>query len=138
MDLINMNTSFVTAPIGKRFTAQFIDECIAFLVGYVLLMLINKFIGNESFSLIVFFSVVILYTLFADGLFIGQSIGKKIKGLYVVTNDSEEPCSFFRSFIRNLTFLLGPFDLISLMGSSRRRLGDMLANTKVVVKSSVV
>ena len=111
-----MSTSLLTAPIGKRLTAQFIDECLAFLVGYGLLMLINKFLGNESFSLIIFFSVVILYTLFADGLFGGQSIGKKIKGLYVVTNDSEEPCTFFRSMIRNLTFLLGPFDLISLIG----------------------
>ena len=134
MDLIKMSNSYVTAPIGKRLTAQFIDECIAFGFGYLFLTLINLATGNESFSIFALFTVVFGYTLLADGLFSGQSFGKKIQGLYVVTNDSEEPCTYLRSVCRNLTYLLGLFDLLPLLGRSKRRVGDFLANTKVVVR----
>ena len=78
--------------------------------------------------------VLLFYTLFADGMFVGQSIGKKLMKLYVVRSDTEEPCTYGRSVLRNITYLLGIFDFIFIFGPTKRRLGDRLAKTKVVMK----
>ena len=81
-------STLVLAPIGKRFTAQFIDELIAIGGGYSLVLGLKELVGSESntpFLAMIFF--VWLYTLFADGMFKGQSIGKKLMNLYVVSNE---------------------------------------------------
>lgn len=128
-------STLVLAPIGKRFTAQFIDELIAIGGGYSLVLGLKELVGSESntpFLAMIFFAL--LYTLFADGMFKGQSIGKKLMNLYVVSNEMEQPCTYLQSFVRNSTYLLGIFDLIFLFGKERRRLGDRLASTKVLMK----
>lgn len=128
-------STLVLAPIGKRFSAQFIDELIAVGGGYSLLIGMNELVasdGNTPFLAMIIFAL--LYTLFADGMFEGQSIGKKLMNLYVVSNEMEKPCTYLQSFVRNSTYLLGIFDLVFLLGKERRRLGDRLASTKVLMK----
>ena len=125
------------APIGKRFTAQFIDEVFIAAVAYgVLFSVLALYPSNDEFPYLIFISIIVIYSLIADGLFsTGQSIGKKIMGLYVVRNDNEEPCGIGRSIFRNITYILGVIDFIFLVfRRDKRRLGDLIANTKVVVK----
>ena len=126
---------YITAPIGKRFSAQFIDEGLALLVGYLVMIGLTDVLDKGSaIPFLVFCLILLIYTLFADGMFVGQSIGKKLMKLYVVRSDTEEPCTYGRSVLRNMTYLLGIFDLIFLIGPTKRRLGDRLAKTKVVMK----
>jgi uncharacterized RDD family membrane protein YckC len=74
-----------------------------------------------------------LYTLLADGLEGGQSWGKRMVGIRVVSMQTGTPCSFGQSFIRNLLLMiLGPIDWIFIFGDRRQRLGDKLAGTIVV------
>ena len=126
--------TLVLAPIGKRFSAQFIDEILALGVGYLALLLLKEFLPSDnSVPMLAMWLVVLIYTLLADGMFKGQSIGKKILGLYVVNTKTNEPCTFTQSALRNITYLLGFIDLIFLVGSERRRIGDRLASTKVMM-----
>jgi len=126
---------YMTAPIGKRFSAQFIDEGLALLVSYLVMLGLTDVLDKGSaIPFLVFCLILLVYTLFADGMFVGQSIGKKLMQLYVVRSDTEEPCTYGRSVLRNMTYLLGIFDLIFLIGPTKRRLGDRLAKTKVVMK----
>ena len=126
---------YITAPIGKRFSAQFIDEGLALLVSYLVMLGLTDVLDKGSaIPFLVFCLILLIYTLFADGMFVGQSIGKKLMKLYVVRSDIEEPCTYGRSVLRNMTYLLGIFDLIFLIGPTKRRLGDRLAKTKVVMK----
>ena len=128
---------YVTAPIGKRFSAQFIDEGLAFLVGYFVMLGLTEVLEKGSeIPFLVFCLILLFYTLVADGMFVGQSIGKKLMKLYVVRSDTEEPCTYGRSVLRNITYLLGIFDLIFLIGPTKRRLGDRLAKTKVMMHRS--
>ena len=131
-----MNEStLVLAPIGKRFSAQFIDELIAIGGGYSLMLVIKQVVSSDSNApLLVLMIFALVYTLLADGMFKGQSMGKKLMKLYVVSNDMEQPCTYLQSFVRNATYILGVFDLIFMLGKERRRLGDRLAGTKVVMK----
>ena len=73
------------------------------------------------------------YFLLADGLPGGQSYGKKMFGMRVVSPETGEPCTFFQSFIRNLLLtILGPLDWIFIFGERHQRLGDKAAGTIVI------
>ena len=95
------------------------------------------------------------YLLISDGLFDGRSLGKKLIGLRVVAEDTQTPCTFRSSILRNSTLGIGflfikiswlgwiavaivsIFEFIMLLGNTRgMRLGDELAKT-VVVESSL-
>jgi len=91
------------------------------------------------------------YLLIGDGLLNGQSLGKKLIGLRVVSADSQKPCTFRDSILRNSTFGIGfllyqmlwfgwvflvivsLFEFILLLGSREQmRLGDEFAKTVVI------
>ena len=75
-----------------------------------------------------------LYTLLSDGLEGGQSFGKRLVGIRVVSIETGAPCTFGQSFLRNLLLtILGPIDWIFIFGERRQRLGDKAAGTIVIV-----
>ena len=86
----------------------------------------------------------VLYITFRDGLFGGQSVGKKILGIRVVHMDGR-PISYIDSSFRNVLFiiyLLIPAAIVieavaAYRHPDRRRLGDRIAKTCVVQKERV-
>ncbi len=117
------------ASIGDRFTAQFIDGLAAFAVGAVFYYS-AKALG---WPLELAFVGWLLYLLACDGLPGGQSLGKRITKSSVVHVETEQPCTYWRSTLRNFSLMiLGAIDVVFIVGKSRRRLGDYLARTKVV------
>lgn len=80
------------------------------------------------------------YWLIRDGLFQGQSIGKRLIGLKVVTGARRARCTVRVSVIRNLLWVIPFVDI--LMGvtglyhlfhdADGRHWGDRLADTRVV------
>lgn len=86
----------------------------------------------------------VLYITFRDGLFGGQSIGKKVLGIRVVHMDGR-PISYIDSSFRNVLFiiyLLIPAAIVieavaAYRNPERRRLGDRIAKTCVVHKERV-
>lgn len=81
--------AFTKAEYLERFIAKFID----FLVMGAL-FLVPGFVGPLAGT---------AYMLISDGINGGQSLGKKIAGLKVVTADGA-PCDFKKSIIRNSPF----------------------------------
>lgn len=94
--------------------------------------------------------VVIGYGLLSDGLMEGRSVGKRLLGLRTLCADSLEPCTYGRSFLRNLKWTLAQVAYTSLFliplalahdflellfvafDREGRRLGDRLGGTVVV------
>lgn len=80
------------------------------------------------------------YILGRDGLFDGQSIGKRIMGLKVVAHHPPVRCTYLDSLVRNMLWLvpvvnvvMGFTGLNALLHEPRgRHWGDLLANTQVV------
>ena len=80
------------------------------------------------------------YWLFRDGLFEGQSIGKRLLGLQVVARQGSARATFLTSAIRNLLWIIPLVNLV--MGvtglyllfhdGGGRHWGDRLADTRVV------
>ena len=100
-----------------------------------------------------------LYILVCDGLHNGQSIGKRLTGIYVMSTVSQKPATFKDSIMRNFPIALTLlFLLISLWGwilwviiglpvlvieiylmktvENQERLGDTVADTRVCELSS--
>lgn len=91
--------------------------------------------------------LAMVYIVFRDGLFGGQSLGKKILGIRVVHMDGR-PISYVDSSFRNVMFIFYPIygltaivivieALVSLRDPQRRRLGDRIAKTCVVQKERI-
>ena len=80
------------------------------------------------------------YWLMRDGLFEGQSIGKRLMGLRVVMGAAHARCTFVASAVRNLLWILPFVNLaMGLTGlyalshdRSGRHWGDRLADTRVL------
>jgi uncharacterized RDD family membrane protein YckC len=91
------------------------------------------------------------YLLIGDGLFDGRSFGKKLIGLRVVSADTNTPCTFRDSILRNsilgigflfykvlwlgwiLIIIISIIEFIILLGSKDgKRFGDEIAKTVVI------
>lgn len=122
------------ASLPQRLAAQFLDGLVAAapaIAGVLITVLLNR-AGIVLIVLGVLFAL--LYTLLADGLEGGQSIGKRMVGIRVISADTGAPCTFGQSFLRNLLLaFLGPIDWIFIFGERRQRLGDKAAGTIVIV-----
>jgi uncharacterized RDD family membrane protein YckC len=121
------------ASLPQRLAAQFLDGLVAAAppVAAFLLTFVLHGLGIVLIVLTCIFAF--LYTLLADGLEGGQSYGKRMVGIRVVSMQTGAPCSFGQSFVRNLLLMiLGPIDWIFIFGDRRQRLGDKLAGTIVV------
>jgi len=119
------------ASLDKRFIGQFLDGLISWSIFLGIFSSLNNFIDGGA-TLYIASGLSLLYFLFSDAFAGGQSVGKKIAKIKVVKKGTEKPCSIVQSFFRNITFPLGLIDWVSIFFSSRRRLGDFIANTEVI------
>jgi len=126
----------------ERIPADWQTRSLAFLID--LLIYVTLFYGLGGVSHVWATILSMLYIVFRDGLFSGQSVGKKVMGIRVVHTDGR-PISLVDSSFRNVLFLfyvLFPVaivieSVVLLRSPERRRLGDRIAGTCVVRKTAV-
>lgn len=132
--------------MSEKFTsADLLLRIIAKILDFIIIVAVTEVIPKAGFF------AGLAYLLIGDGFFDGRSLGKKLIGLKVISADTNKPCSFKDSILRNSTFAIGyllykipwfgwifivivsVFEFIILLGSKERmRLGDEIAKTKVV------
>lgn len=136
------------ADLGKRFVAALIDNFIAGLLSIFafipysigLTKMLSYYSSGEAggYFLVaaVLFLIPMIYQLLKDGMFNGQSIGKKAMGLRTITVETKLPCSIGKSVIRNLISALVSFvpiePILVLVTNDGRKLGDKAAGTIVI------
>ncbi len=123
----------VTAHPGKRFQGQFIDGIVTYFLGYLSFYILGFFVEKDIAGYTAI-AIGLLYFLLSDSLPDGQSIGKRLLNIQVLSEKSKQPCSLIQSFFRNIIFPLGILDWIFILFGPNRRLGDFLASTIVVKK----
>jgi len=88
-------------------------------------------IGNGTSSLVFFF---MMFVYINKDFFNAKSPAKRILGYQVINRKTEKPASELQCFVRNLTIAVAwPIEAIVGLINPERRIGDFLANTKVVV-----
>ena len=134
--------SYQLAGLGSRFLAQFLDLVILTVVMIVIsLATVASRAGGLVASLIlVIASFLVLngYFIFLEGLWSGQTVGKRAARLRAV-GDAGQPITFeqavIRNLVRNLDFLpiFYGVGIVALFANGRgKRLGDLAAGTVVV------
>ncbi|GAA6134377.1 hypothetical protein NBRC116188_11660 [Oceaniserpentilla sp. 4NH20-0058] len=74
----------------------------------------------------------------AKDSFRGASLGKWITGVQVINLNDQKPASALSCFIRNLSQIVWPIEAVFMtLNSNKRRIGDYLANTQVVISKSM-
>lgn len=136
-----MAEEYIKADLGLRFLAALIDGALC-IVLYIIPIL-GWIIGT-------------LYILLRDGLFEGESFGKKVLGLKTINQEKNQNANFLDSLLRNLTltvayiimlipligWIIAPIIIIIealfvLSDEKGIRFGDRLAKTQVIEKSFV-
>lgn len=130
--------SIVPVSIITRAMAWIIDAIIRFII-MVVVGLIMAWFESAGFGMIMLASFVVmwLYPVLFEVLRNGQTIGKKVFGIYVCM-DNGMPVGWQASMIRNLLMLADfmPFAFgvgiaSTLFTKSNKRLGDIMAGTVV-------
>ncbi|MBP5455390.1 MAG: RDD family protein [Paludibacteraceae bacterium] len=132
-----VDLEYVPAPTFKRVLAVSIDGFI-----YYMALIILASVGFFNFSeeripiIILVITILGLVPFFCEYFFNGQSIGKMLMKIAVVTDEGTPP-SFFQCAIRSLLFTVD-FWLVGviLISKKGKRLGDMASGCMVVLKKS--
>lgn len=146
----NIELDFETPEFHKRLFAWFIDFLVLIAYYVITYNLIDKFsynsnrsdnnmpfIYNLSAVKLLFFVPILTYHLFFELIMNGQSIGKKLLSIKVISEDGGRP-ALHQYLIRWLT---RPFDFVFfglvglltvVLSKKNQRLGDMAAGTLVI------
>jgi len=150
METIKINTTqhvdidYAVAGLGERVAAWLIDLAILIVTFFVFLLFfsISGVLGNNEMLinalLIIYGCLFVFYDLLCETLMNGQSIGKKILKIKVVSLDGAQ-ASLGQYFIRWL-FRIVDFPLTSWLGGliciavtdHKQRIGDIVAGTSLI------
>jgi len=139
----NITIDYDVAGIGERIAARLIDYALflaiyfLFVIGMVLAG--TSFEGKGIIVLIVIYAILfVFYDLFCETLFNGQSIGKKLVKIKVISLDGYQPSLgqyMLRWLFRFVDFVLtGQLaGLISVaVTDKKQRIGDIVAGTTLI------
>lgn len=115
----------------KRLLASVIDFIIiCFLSSFTILIITLGTLETNAITITIYLVVFFLLSMFKDCAFKNASVGKRLMGICIVTED-ETPVKVRDILKRNLPLLIYPVELL-LLWSYDERLGDRWANTFVV------
>lgn len=139
------------ASVGSRMVAQLVDMMLSLGVGLLVVAfiaaggIVASVLGSEEGALIALLvGLIALFALqwgwffFFEWLWEGQTPGKRMLGLRVVTSEGAPPglwASLVRNLIRIVDLLPGAYGIgaiTMLLGREGKRLGDLAAGTVVV------
>ncbi|REE06918.1 putative RDD family membrane protein YckC [Winogradskyella pacifica] len=121
----------------RRISSMLLDHflmCILIIPPAIILTIISENIGlkmNDGMGFFVFFLIVFVYL--NKDFFKGKSPAKRILGYKVINQKTEKPATELQCFVRNLTICVAwPLEVVVGFINPERRIGDFIANTKVV------
>ena len=124
-------------PRINRILSMFLDHCIMCLLIVPLVFLIfglgalMKDNLNNRIGIILVFIPFFIYL--NKDFFYAKSPAKRILGFQVIDRKTNKPANELQCFVRNLTICVAwPSEVIVGLINPERRIGDFIANTKVV------
>lgn len=122
------------ARLWSRMIAFFIDYILIGITVSCLIMACKFYIGyvdkNPQIIFAAGFILFVAAVLFKDVF--GRSVGKRVRGLTIVSN-SYEVVPKWKLILRNITFLVMPFELLVIgLSDENKRLTDMLLGLSVI------
>jgi uncharacterized RDD family membrane protein YckC len=137
----NIELGYELGSLGDRIIGAIIDWLIIIAYSVIILVILN-FTNNRAsgfmFVISLFFLPVVFYDLLSETLLNGQSLGKKVRDIKVISLSGQQP-SFSQYLIRwvfrliDFTFTSNLLGLILVAATEKhQRLGDIIAGTVLV------
>jgi uncharacterized RDD family membrane protein YckC len=139
----NIELEYDLGSLGDRIVGRILDGLVLVGYGVILAVLIGfgnieSFISSNPWIIILFVFPVVFYDLLSEIFMNGQSVGKKVMGIKVVSLNGEQP-SLSQYLLRwvfrivDFTFSGSLVALIMVAASEKKqRLGDLVAGTVLV------
>lgn len=139
----NVTIDYDVAGVGERVAARIIDLGL-FLLVYLLFVLIVSSLGlifdNSGYLilLIIYGLLFVFYDLLCETLFNGQSVGKRVLKIKVISLDGYQPS--LGQYVLRWLFRLVDFTLTMQIGAlvcvaaseNKQRIGDIVAGTTLI------
>lgn len=93
---------------------------------------INSYIDVVIQALYILLNLTIIILIINKDFFDSRSIAKRIQGYQIVDFKSNNKASEIQCMIRNITIIIWPIEFFILLFSPYRRLGDIIASTKLI------
>jgi uncharacterized RDD family membrane protein YckC len=137
---------YTLAGLGDRITAYLIDLLIyVAYITMVVTLILSNWIGANSYEIVLLFVPVLFYQLLCEVFMNGQSVGKRIRAIRVISLDGNQPGLgqyLIRWIFRILDDMTGSGVVAVVciaLTPKAQRIGDILAGTTVVrTKSAAV
>ena len=128
--LSNINPRFnrISSMLLDHFIMSFMTVPLVFLTFIIVYQFEHSLEGKTGIEL---FSIAMFFYINKDFVK-AKSPAKRILGYQILNSKTDKPANEFQCFIRNLTLIAWPVELIVGFINPERRIGDFLANTKVV------
>ena len=123
-------------PRIQRVLSMLLDHIIMCIIivplGVLIFGIISQFEEylNKPIGMILIWSPMFLY--FNKDFFKAKSGAKRFLGYQIIDNKTKKPASELQCFLRNLTIIAWPIEVLVGLINPERRIGDFLANTKVI------
>ncbi len=139
----NIELEYQPGSLGDRIVGAIIDEIIK--IAYVIIVMATFVFGNTRifsgayiFLIVLLALPVVFYNLASELLLNGQSVGKKVMGIKVISLSGEQPS--FSQYLTRWVFRLVDFTFSGYMAGiimiaateKKQRLGDLVAGTVLV------
>jgi uncharacterized RDD family membrane protein YckC len=135
----NIELDYELASLGERVVGHIIDNLIIFAYYIVVsLLFLSNDMYNNDWLILVFILPAFFYDLLSEVFMNGQSVGKRVMHMKVVSLDGGSPGFgqymlrwLFRVIDFTISFYLCGFICVAV-SEKRQRLGDMLAGTAII------
>lgn len=126
-----MPDSLVVVPLSRklRLWSMFADHILIGMVCVPVALLLSPLVAKGAFYLM-------LVPYLNKDFLQARSPAKRLLGLQV-QNASGAPANELRAFLRNVTMMLWPIEVLLIAAGSNKRVGDYLAGTQVVALTTI-
>jgi uncharacterized RDD family membrane protein YckC len=128
----------IKKALPGRILSAIIDQ-VTLIVSSMIFSISEELVSTpEEIHQIKVTTAIILFSLFLNkDIYFGKSIGKYFVGLRVVSSRTGNPAGPIQCLIRNLFLLLWPIEALILFFSPQRRIGDVVAGTRVQASTEI-
>ncbi len=114
-----------------------------FLLFMIVFFIIQTFLNPEveylpNYLLVMMIPwLVMLFLILNKDIASGKSAGKRTFGFKVIDYKTEQGASQMQCMLRNITMIIWPLEVLMILITPQRRIGDLVANTRVIESEKI-
>jgi len=124
--------------LNKRLKSMCLDLMYIFAIYFpwiiisVPIFILSRNIEKLKFFISLVEGIIIIFSILNKDLCNGRSIAKRILGFQIIDVKTNKVASDYKCMLRNITIIIFPLEVVVALLNKERRIGDLLAGTKLL------